>query len=106
MPKSQNWHTATKYERYMKTTLALLALACTLAGQQCSAQTNQPADDWKPATSNQRGKQYPQVNSERRVRVRIVAPQATNVVLDFLGGAKYPLTKGEDGAWAGDSRPQ
>ena len=23
-----------------------------------------------------------------------------------MGGAKYPLTKGEDGAWVGDTRPQ
>jgi enterochelin esterase family protein len=69
------------------------------------AQTNQPADDWKPATSNQQGKQYPQVNSENRVRARVVAPQAQSVLLD-LGGVRYPLTKGEDGAWVGDSRPQ
>src|SRR5688572_13283481 len=90
----------------MKTTLAMLALVSLLTGWRGSAQTNQPADDWKPSTFNQRGKLYPQVNSERRVRVRIVASQATNVVLDFLGGAKYPLTKGEGGAWVGDSRPQ
>jgi enterochelin esterase family protein len=69
------------------------------------AQTNQPADDWKPATSNQQGKQYPQVNSERRVRARVVAPQAQSVMLD-IGAVKYPLTKGEDGAWVGESRPQ
>jgi hypothetical protein len=35
--------------------------------------TNDPADDWKPATSNQQGKQYPQVNSERRVRALVRA---------------------------------
>jgi enterochelin esterase family protein len=36
----------------------------------------------------------------------VVAPQAQNVVFEFLGGAKYPLTKGEDGAWVGVTRPQ
>jgi alpha-L-arabinofuranosidase len=90
----------------MKTRLALLALASMVSGQLCTAQTNQPADDWKPATSNQGGKQYPQVNSERRVRARVVAPQAQSVMLEFLGGAKYPLTKTDDGAWVGVTRPQ
>lgn len=90
----------------MKTKLALLALASVLAGQLCPAQTNRPADDWKAAASNQRGKQYPQVNSEGRVKARIVAPQATNVALEFLGGTKYPLTKSDDGAWVGVTRLQ
>jgi enterochelin esterase family protein len=89
----------------MKTKLSLLALASVLTGQLCVAQNNEPADDWKPATSNQQGKQYPQVNSEGRVRARVVAPQAQSVMLD-LGGVKYPLTKGEDGAWVGVSQPQ
>jgi enterochelin esterase-like enzyme len=96
----------TKSEQIMKTRLALLALASMVWGQFCTAQTDQPADDWKPATSNQKGKEYPQVNSERRVRARVVAPQAQSVVLEFLGGAKYPLTKGDDGAWMGVTRPQ
>jgi enterochelin esterase family protein len=69
------------------------------------AQTNEPADDWKPAASNQQGKQYPQVNSERRVRARVFAPQAQSVMLD-IGGVKYPLTKAEDGGWMGVSQPQ
>src|ERR1017187_7421744 len=89
----------------MKTKFSLLTLASMLAGQLCTAQTNEPANDWKPATSNQQGKQYPQVNSEGRVRARVVAAQAQSVMLD-LGGVRYPLTKGEDGAWVGDSSPQ
>jgi enterochelin esterase-like enzyme len=64
-----------------------------------------PVNDWKPATSNQSGKQYPQVNSEGRVRARVVAPQARSVMLD-IGAVKYPLTKGEGGVWTGDSKPQ
>lgn len=80
--------------------LALMAGSLAVPGQ-----TNEPADDWKAATSNQGGKQYPQVNSEGRVRARVVASQAQSVSLD-LGGVKYPLTKGEDNAWVGVSRPQ
>ncbi len=91
----------------MKTKLALLALASVLASQLGAAQTNEPAiEDFKPSSLNQPGKQYPQVNSERRVRARLAAPQATNVALQFLGGATYPLTKGDDGAWIGVTRPQ
>jgi enterochelin esterase family protein len=89
----------------MKTKLSLLALASMVSGQLCVAQTNEPADDWKPAASNQQGKQYPQVNSERRVRARLFAPQAQSVMLD-IGGVKYPLTKAEDGGWIGVSQPQ
>jgi enterochelin esterase-like enzyme len=70
-----------------------------------STSANESVNDWKPATSNQQGKQYPQVNSEGRVRARVVAPQAQSVLLD-IGAVKYPLTKGEGGAWIGDSKPQ
>ncbi len=62
-------------------------------------------EDFKPSTLNQRGKQFPQVNSERRIRARVVAPGAQSVALD-IGAVKYPLTKGEDGAWVGASIPQ
>jgi len=87
----------------MKRTLLALAL---VAGLPVSAQTNPPAvEDFKPSSLNQSGKQYPQVNSERRVRGRVVAPQAQSVMLD-IGAVKYPLTKGDDGYWIGDSKPQ
>jgi enterochelin esterase family protein len=62
-----------------------------------------PKDDFKPASSNQAGKQYPQVNSERRIRFRVVAPDAKSVKVPEWGG--ITLTKGEDGAWVGTSRP-
>ena len=89
----------------MKTKLVLLACASVVTGRLCTAQTNQPVEDFKPSTSNQEGKQYPQVNSEGAVRERIVAPQAQSVQLD-IGAVKYPLAKGADGAWIGDSKPQ
>jgi enterochelin esterase family protein len=87
----------------MKTSILGVAL---LAGFSAIAQTNQPpVEDFKPSSLNQEGKQYPQVNSERRVRARVMASQAQNVALD-IGGKKYPLTKGDDGAWVGESQPQ
>jgi enterochelin esterase-like enzyme len=90
----------------MKTTLPAVALTSLLAVQLCLAQTNPPpVEDFKPSSLNQPGKQYPQVNSERRVRARVSASQAQNVMLD-IGGVKYPLSKGDDGLWIGESRPQ
>ncbi len=89
----------------MKTKLAFLVCACLVSGRYCSAQIPAASDDWKPSTFNQEGRQFPQVNAEGRVRARIMAPQANSVQLD-IGGVKYPLTKGEDGAWIGDSQPQ
>jgi len=73
----------------------------------CLAQTERTAGagDFKPATSNQPGREYPQVNSEGRVRARVVAPDAHAVLLD-IGAVKYPMVKDADGAWTGDSNPQ
>ncbi len=67
-------------------------------------QTNS-VEDFKPSASVQSGSQYPQVNSEHRVRTRVRAPGATNVLLD-ISGVRYPLTKGDNGYWIGDSTPQ
>ena len=76
----------------MRTRLPLLAFAAMLTGGLCTAQTDPPpVEDFKASSLNQPGKQYPQVNSERRVRARLVAPQATNVALQFLGGATPAL---------------
>lgn len=61
-------------------------------------------DDFKPASTNQAGSEYPQVNSEGRVRVRIMAPEAKSVFLN-VSGIKYPLTKDEQGVWMGTSEP-
>ncbi len=87
----------------MKTKPVLLALACILSGQLCLAQTDEPAGDWKPASTNQPGKEYPQVNSEGRVRFRIVAPDAQSVSVSFRDSSAF--TKGDDGAWVGYTRP-
>src|SRR4051812_20542042 len=89
------------------------ALLPLLVGQIALAQATQPqaapaesapaVEDFKPASSNQGGKEYPKVNSERRARFRIVAPQAQSVKVPEWGGVT--LTKGEDGAWVGTTRP-
>ena len=76
-------------------------LACSVS----IAQSNKPLEDFKPSSTNQQGKQFPQVNSERRVRTNISAPEAKKVQLD-IGGVKYDLVKDDKGVWTGESAPQ
>ena len=83
-----------------KNLLSLVALAA------ISLSVNaQGVEDYKPASTNQEGKQYPMVNSEGRVRAQISAPEANSVKLD-IGGVKYELKKDENGVWTGESEPQ
>ncbi len=85
----------------MKTTLLGAML---LASLPAVAQTNESVlDDFKPASLNQPGQQYPQVNSQRYARFRIVAPQSQSVRVS-LGGRErggFALEKGQDGVWTG-----
>lgn len=88
----------------MRTTLSAFVFASALASGVCFAQEKAvPADDWKPASSNQPGKEYPKVNSEGRVKFRIVAPEAKTVGCTFRDSSEF--AKGEDGAWYGYTRP-
>jgi enterochelin esterase-like enzyme len=82
-------------------------LIISFLGSICFAQTKQDTtkEDFKPAVTNQPGKEYPQVNSERRVRAQISAPEAHKVQLD-ISAVKYDLTKDSNGVWTGDSGPQ
>jgi hypothetical protein len=73
-----------------------IALAQATPSQSEPSKSAPAVEDFKPASSNQGGKEYPQVNSERRARFRIVAPQTQSVRVPEWGGVA--LTKGEDGA--------
>jgi enterochelin esterase-like enzyme len=68
-----------------------------------------PVEDFKPsvlnALINGQIRQYPEVNSQGRVRTTLRAPNAQSVQLD-IGGVRYPMTKGEDGVWTGVSNAQ
>lgn len=82
----------------------LFILTAFVSGNFCLAQTGFK-EDFKTSSVSQPGKEYPQVNSEGRVRVRISAPEALKVQLD-IGGVKYDLIKDEKGIWTGESAPQ
>src|SRR5215204_2221108 len=101
MSKFRGWPEV--FLQTMKTKLSLFAFASVLSIQLCLAQTTDPVNDWKPCPSNQAGKQYPQYNSEGRVKFRIVAPEAKSVGCTFRESSEFK--KGEDGAWYGHTRP-
>ena len=79
----------------------IILLAAVVTGGICFAQATQPKEDFKPSTLNQPGQQYPQVNSQRLARFRIVAPQAQSVNVSLGGRGGTTLTKAEDGSWTG-----
>ena len=81
----------------MKKFPLLFVLSSLLCAQPMLAQNQTPDDDWKPASSNQPGKDYPQVNSEGRVKFRLEAPEAKSVSVSFKDSSEF--TKGADGAW-------
>jgi enterochelin esterase family protein len=83
----------------MKRFLFYLAMAL------CVSANAQVKEDFVSSPNNQPGKEYPMVNSERCVRVKVKAPEAQSVKLD-IGGVKYDLVKDEEGFWTGESAPQ
>lgn len=74
-----------------------------LPGLSCFAQTDTIAEDFKPSTLNQPGQEYPQVNSQRYARFKILAPAADSVRVSLGLGGKggTKLTKTDDGYWVG-----
>jgi enterochelin esterase-like enzyme len=87
----------------MKLHFLPIILFLTLSASFCLAQTI--VEDFKPSPVNQPGREYPQVNSEGRVRTQILAPDAKYVQLD-IGGKKYDMVKDSNGVWTGESAPQ
>jgi enterochelin esterase-like enzyme len=67
------------------------------------AQTDQPTikEDFVPSSLNQPGQQYPMVNSQGYVRLRVVAPLAQSVVASLGGREGTKLTKAADSTWVG-----
>ncbi len=82
----------------MKLKLCMCVLWVIASAVPSVAQEADKSDGWQAASTNQKGKQSPQVNAERRARFRVVAPQASSVSVS-LGNLE--LTKGENGVWEG-----
>ena len=79
-----------------------LALAMLLFASFCCAQ--EPVN-YQPAETNVWGAEYPQVGSDGSVQIRIKAPEATKVRLNFWSGPKMDMEKQSDGFWTVTTPP-
>jgi len=87
-------------------TLAAVGATSTPATSSTVPSTNPPegiTDDFQSASTNQPGQSYPQVNSQGRIKFRIVAPGAKSVGVTFRDSTEF--VKAADGAWIGYTRP-
>ena len=89
-------------KKYLFGSMLLIAISGSPSFAQSPAKV---VEDFKPSSVNQPGKEFPQVNSEGRVRAQISAPEAHMVQLD-ISAVKYDLVKDEKGVWTGESAPQ
>jgi enterochelin esterase-like enzyme len=62
--------------------------------------------NFQPASTNVLDAQYPRVDSDSRVQVRIKAPDATKVKVNFWSGPKMDMEKQADGYWIVTTPPQ
>jgi enterochelin esterase-like enzyme len=70
----------------------VLLLVCITLSSICSAQNNS-----KPASSNVRRAEYPQITADSRAVCKLKAPDAQKVQLDL--GKKYDMVKNGEGIW-------
>lgn len=71
-------------------------LCCVLHSEFCHAQE---AGQFQPASTNVWGAEYPRVDGTGRVQLRVKAPEATNVRVNFWSGPKVEMVKQGDGFW-------
>jgi enterochelin esterase-like enzyme len=75
-----------------------VALVLMLTGMAAVAMGAQP-DDFQPATTNVWDAQYPRVDGGGRVQLRVKAPDAKLVKVNFWSGPKAEMQKEADGFW-------
>jgi enterochelin esterase family protein len=81
---------------------AAFALAAILFAGFCVAAE---ADDFTPATTNVWDAQYPRVDGQGRVQIRVKAPEANHVKINFWSGPKADMEKQSDGYWTFTTAP-
>src|SRR5260370_33849788 len=82
--------------------MKLVAMAMVLSASLCCAQ--RPGAFHRAAT-NVWGAEYPRVDSSRRVAIRVKAPDAAKVRLNFWSGPKIDMEKQADGFWTVTTMP-
>ena len=79
-----------------------IACALVLLAGPCAAQD---ASDFRPAETNVWNAEYPRIDAAGRVQVRIKAPEANKVRLNFWSGPKVDMEKQPDGYWTVTTTP-
>lgn len=59
----------------------------------------QESETFQPSATNVWGAEYPRVDAAGRVQIRVKAPDATKVKLNFWSGPKLDMLKQPDGFW-------
>lgn len=80
----------------------LSAGVCALSVGVCVAQESA---GFRPASTNVWGAEYPRVDGAGRVEIRIKAPEATQVRVNFWSGPKLDMAKQPDGVWTVTTPP-
>ena len=79
-------------------------LCAVLYGAAGAGAAEEPARS-EPATTNVRGAAYPRVDSASHVELRVKAPDATKVRVNFWSGPKADMVKQPDGFWTFTTPP-
>jgi len=66
---------------------------------------SQPSERFTPASTNVWGAEYPRVDSAGSVQIRVKAPEAKQVKLNFWSGPKVDMVKEPDGFWTVTTAP-
>jgi len=82
--------------------MKILVCALALVAGTCVAQD---AGQFQPAETNVWGAEYPRIDSTGRVQIRIKAPDANKVKLNFWSGPKVDMEKQPDGFWTITTTP-
>jgi enterochelin esterase family protein len=83
----------------------LPSLLCTALCAVGSAGGAEEPARFEPATTNVRGAAYPRVDSASRVELRVKAPDAVKVRVNFWSGPKADMVKQVDGFWTFTTPP-
>jgi hypothetical protein len=59
----------------------------------------QQSGGFQPSATNVWGSEYPRVDNTGRVQIRVKAPEATKVKVNFWSGPKVDMVKQPDGFW-------
>ena len=82
--------------------MRILVCGLALIAGTCVAQD---ASQFQPAETNVWGAEYPRVDPAGRVQIRIKAPEANKVKLNFWSGPKVDMEKQADGFWTITTTP-